>query len=286
MTLVAAMERTPGPGRTDRWARAWLGVHIVLVLAGYAALLLPRSASSLYLIQERRLKSKKPALLERLPPLATLDNLISGSLGVAFVLITLAVVLVIMWEFMYSGTAWIGDPRVMVSLVTWALLLTTTYLHATAGWRGRKAAVMALVVLGCSIVHLGRACGIESDADPMKLLITGLNHRTAPVEVRERLAFEEKALPEALDQLKQRPGLLEGMILSTCNRVEVAVTADEETDARSAVEGFLAESRAWRATGFRRICIATTVRKRSGTCSAWLRAWIRWWWASRRFWGR
>lgn len=77
----------------------------------------------------------------------------------------------------------------------------------------------------------------------MKLLLTGLNHRTAPVEVRERLAFEERALPEALDRLKQRPGLLEGMILSTCNRVEVAVTAEEETDAGSAVEGFLAEAR-------------------------------------------
>lgn len=77
----------------------------------------------------------------------------------------------------------------------------------------------------------------------MKLLLTGLNHRTAPVEVRERLAFEEKALPEALDRLKQRPGLIEGMILSTCNRVEVAVTAEEETDAGLAVEGFLAETR-------------------------------------------
>jgi glutamyl-tRNA reductase len=77
----------------------------------------------------------------------------------------------------------------------------------------------------------------------MKLLITGLNHRTAPVEVRERLAFETQSLPGALDRLKQCPGLLEGMILSTCNRVEVAVTADEETDAGLTVEGFLAESR-------------------------------------------
>jgi len=77
----------------------------------------------------------------------------------------------------------------------------------------------------------------------MKLLITGLNHRTAPVEVRERVAFEGQSLSDALDQLKERPGLLEGMILSTCNRVEVAVTADEETDAGSAVEGFLSESR-------------------------------------------
>jgi glutamyl-tRNA reductase len=77
----------------------------------------------------------------------------------------------------------------------------------------------------------------------MKLLLTGLNHRTAPVEVRERLAFEEQGLPDALDNLKQRPGLLEGMILSTCNRVEVAVTADEQANAEDAVEGFLAESR-------------------------------------------
>jgi glutamyl-tRNA reductase len=77
----------------------------------------------------------------------------------------------------------------------------------------------------------------------MKLLITGLNHRTAPVEVRERLAFEETSLPHALDDLKQRPELLEGMILSTCNRVEVAVTADDQVDAEGAVECFLAEAR-------------------------------------------
>jgi glutamyl-tRNA reductase len=83
----------------------------------------------------------------------------------------------------------------------------------------------------------------------MKLLLTGLNHRTAPVEVRERLAFEDKSLPDALDDLKRRPGLLEGMILSTCNRVEVAVAADEQADVESAVENFLADSkrveRAW-----------------------------------------
>jgi glutamyl-tRNA reductase len=77
----------------------------------------------------------------------------------------------------------------------------------------------------------------------MKLLLTGLNHRTAPVEVRERLAFEEKTLPEALDNLKRQPGLIEGMILSTCNRVEVAVTAEDQTNVEQAVEGFLAESR-------------------------------------------
>ena len=77
----------------------------------------------------------------------------------------------------------------------------------------------------------------------MKLFVTGVNHRTAPVEVRERLAFAEAGLAQALGNLKQRPGLLEGMILSTCNRVEITVAADEQADVEASVEHFLAESR-------------------------------------------
>jgi glutamyl-tRNA reductase len=77
----------------------------------------------------------------------------------------------------------------------------------------------------------------------MKFLLTGLNHRTAPVEVRERIAFEERTLPEALETLKRQPGVQEGLILSTCNRVEVSVTADDSADVSSAVETFLADTR-------------------------------------------
>ena len=56
---------------------------------GYAALVLTALASVFYLIQERQLKRKKSmALLERLPPLGTLDNMISKSLGFGFVLLT------------------------------------------------------------------------------------------------------------------------------------------------------------------------------------------------------
>lgn len=77
----------------------------------------------------------------------------------------------------------------------------------------------------------------------MKLFVTGLSHHTAPVEVRERLAFDDAALPQALDRLRDRPGMIEGMILSTCNRVEVAVTVEEASDAGPIVENFLAETR-------------------------------------------
>ena len=77
----------------------------------------------------------------------------------------------------------------------------------------------------------------------MKLLVTGLSHHTAPVEVRERLAFDEGALPGALDHLRHQPGMQESMILSTCNRVEVAVTAEEQSDAEASVDRFLMETR-------------------------------------------
>ena len=67
----------------------------------------------------------------------------------------------------------------------------------------------------------------------MNLQLLGVNHRTAPVEVRERLAIPERKLPEALQKLMTIQGVNEGRILSTCNRVEiVAHTANGSTDLR------------------------------------------------------
>src|SRR5829696_1874537 len=77
----------------------------------------------------------------------------------------------------------------------------------------------------------------------MKLWITGLNHRTAPVSVRERLAFTPSELELALADLKTRPGVVESMILSTCNRVEVAVTAEDSTDIQGSIEAFLSDAK-------------------------------------------
>lgn len=64
----------------------------------------------------------------------------------------------------------------------------------------------------------------------MKIAVAGVNHRTAPVEVRERLAVAESAVPEELSRLSQRPGLREAVILSTCNRVELALAVEDSID--------------------------------------------------------
>jgi glutamyl-tRNA reductase len=57
----------------------------------------------------------------------------------------------------------------------------------------------------------------------MRFLVTGLNHKTAPIELRERLAIGQESLPETTRALLAEPGVKEAMILSTCNRVELVV---------------------------------------------------------------
>ncbi len=54
----------------------------------------------------------------------------------------------------------------------------------------------------------------------MRFQLIGVNHKTAPVEVRERLAVPESRLPDACKKLAEHPSISEGMIVSTCNRVE------------------------------------------------------------------
>jgi ABC-type transport system involved in cytochrome c biogenesis permease subunit len=126
------------------------------------ALVLTAVASFFYLIQERRLKTKRAGtLLEKLPPLATLDNLITKSMALGFVFFTLGVIMAVTWAFVETGTRWIGDPNVTISLLTWVLCLAMIFLRATAGWRGRKAAILVLVVLGCSALTWAAHVGLR-----------------------------------------------------------------------------------------------------------------------------
>jgi ABC-type transport system involved in cytochrome c biogenesis permease subunit len=160
MTLVAGMRQPVSAWSDVRVRDAWLIVHIVLVLAGYAALLLTAVCSIFYLVQERRLKTKRSqTLLEKLPPLGTLDDLISSSMGFGFIFITLGVVFGVMWAYIELGTKWVGNASITLSFVTWGLCLGMIFMRASAGWRGRKAALMALAVLSCGaltwVAHAG-----------------------------------------------------------------------------------------------------------------------------------
>ena len=75
----------------------------------------------------------------------------------------------------------------------------------------------------------------------MHIVIVGLSHKTAPVEIRERLAFAPTAMERPLRKLLELPPVAEGLIVSTCNRVELCAATKEPDAAIAAMHRFLAE---------------------------------------------
>jgi len=73
----------------------------------------------------------------------------------------------------------------------------------------------------------------------MNIIVVGLNHKTAPVEIREKISFQPAMLEEAHGKLLQTQGVTEGMILSTCNRVEVYSCVNDIESGIREVKGFL-----------------------------------------------
>src|SRR5689334_13170274 len=77
----------------------------------------------------------------------------------------------------------------------------------------------------------------------MSILLVGLNHHTAPVEIREQLAFSRDGAATALMLFRNQFPQCECSILSTCNRVEVLVASDTSRPNTSDVVAFLAQAR-------------------------------------------
>jgi len=79
----------------------------------------------------------------------------------------------------------------------------------------------------------------------MNFHLIGVNHKSAPIDVREQLAIPERRLPQALEKLVSVPGVSEGMILSTCNRVEIlARTVNGSADLRPFLDEYFSLDRA------------------------------------------
>ncbi len=75
----------------------------------------------------------------------------------------------------------------------------------------------------------------------MSLVVVGLNHRTAPISLLERLSISEEQLPKALAHLGNYEHVLEGAILSTCNRIEVYAVVSKFHGGAQDLRNFLAE---------------------------------------------
>jgi glutamyl-tRNA reductase len=76
-----------------------------------------------------------------------------------------------------------------------------------------------------------------------EIILIGLNHRTAPVEIRERISFPEEDLERFLKALQGLPSLTEGLILSTCNRVEICASTKDPEKGVEEIKEFLSHQR-------------------------------------------
>ncbi|EKD34542.1 MAG: hypothetical protein ACD_75C02296G0002 [uncultured bacterium] len=124
----------------------WLPVHGGVSLIAYGFLSLAFCGGLMYLLLERELKRKRFGyIFERFPSLDSLDQLNNHCLTAGFIFLTLGIVTGSIWARQAWGTYWQWDPKETWSLITWFLYLIQLHQRFTVGWRGKRAAVMAVI---------------------------------------------------------------------------------------------------------------------------------------------
>ena len=158
----------------------------------------------LYLIQERELKSRSPRRLYYLiPSLERCDTISGRSVIVGFGFLTLAIVTGVLWSHSARGLYWTWDAKEWSALIAWVIYVAADHGPQRAGWGGRRAALLGIAGFapwsspssGCrcvsGVVRAARSRGAM-------IVVVGVSHKTAPLAVREALAFPRDGLPEAL----------------------------------------------------------------------------------------
>ncbi len=159
LTTAAAASLPKGAGLSSALAKTGIWVHVTLVLLGNAALAFTCGVGLMYLLQERQLKSKSLGpMYYRLPSLEFLDGLGHRALLVGFPLLTAGLVMGALQAQAAWGRLLTWDPTLVLSLLTWGLYAGLLQARLTAGWRGRKAALLAIVGFG---VLLGAFVGMS-----------------------------------------------------------------------------------------------------------------------------
>ena len=152
LTLAAALGPQKNLLTTPTVRGTWIFIHIALIFTGYAALLLSFGASLLYLMQERSLKSKRGGILSRLPALETIDEIGYRSLLIGFPFMTLGLIAGSVIAHAEYGAVYFRDPKVLLSLLMWAVYVLMLYTRWNSGWRGRRAAYLATFAFLAAVV--------------------------------------------------------------------------------------------------------------------------------------
>ena len=125
----------------SRYSSLFLGLHVGLVLAGFAGLTLAAALAGLYLWQERELKRRSSRVLRfRAPSLVSLESLFARTIAFSLPVLTLG--MAVGFARLRHGSQL--DPLIVLTVLTWALYGAFLVLRYGAGWRGRRAAYATL----------------------------------------------------------------------------------------------------------------------------------------------
>ncbi len=153
LTFVAATGQQPFIFTSSVQRNGWLAAHIALIFTGYAALIFSFGASLLYLLQERRLKAKNPSsLIGFLPALEVIDQIGYRSLLLGFPFMTLGLLTGSVLAISTYGRVDFLDPKILLSILMWAVYMVMVFTRWNSGWRGRRAAFLATFAFVAAIV--------------------------------------------------------------------------------------------------------------------------------------
>ena len=124
----------------------WLLIHVSVMVLSFAILTVGAVLAALYLWRHRsERRGSLGALAGRLPDAAALDRVTYRVHAFAFPLFTFAVIAGAIWAESAWGRYWGWDPKETWAFITWVVYAAYLHARATGGWRGRRAAVIALV---------------------------------------------------------------------------------------------------------------------------------------------
>jgi cytochrome c-type biogenesis protein CcsB len=148
--ILGAATTAPTPTINPALDSWWFPVHVALAFMGYAVFALAFAAGVMYLLQERLLKSKRfSGLFYRMPSLDILDNINYKCLTFGFPLMTMGIISGAVWANAAWGGYWRWDPKETWALITWFLYAALLHGRLSIGWRGRRAAIFAIIGFLC-----------------------------------------------------------------------------------------------------------------------------------------
>jgi cytochrome c-type biogenesis protein CcsB len=142
----------PGPLRPALHSY-WIAIHVTAAVTATGIFTVAGVATILYLLKARTTTPRPGGIMERVPGADALDTLAHRTMMFGFPIWTFAIIAGAIWADSAWGRYWGWDPKETWSFITWVVYAGYLHARATAGWRGRKAAVISLLAFGCLLFN-------------------------------------------------------------------------------------------------------------------------------------